>query len=187
MSKKYAVTLKPEERNELRTLTQTGTAAAKTLTHARILLKADTASDQPGWTDETISDALDVSVATVERIRRLYVQHGLSPALQRKTHSRHRGRSLDGTQEAHLIALTCSEPPTGHARWTLRLLAERMITLEYIDTVSYETVRRTLKKTNSSPGRKRNGVFHPKPMVPLSLKWKTCWRFINAPMIHVFR
>jgi transposase len=167
MHKKYIVKLKPEERAELLELTQNGQAAAKTLTHARVLLKANATESQPGWTDQAIGDALDVSVATIERVRRLYVQQGLDAALKRKSRTQHRSRRLDGNQEAHLIALTCSEPPTGHSRWTLRLLADRMVKLEYAEELSHETVRRTLKKTNSNRGRRNNGVSRRKPMAHL--------------------
>lgn len=152
MPKKYIVKLKSSERHQLFELVQNGKGSAKGLTHARILLKADAAKGQPGWTDEAISDAFDISVATIERVRQTYVRHGLQAALKRKARSRERARRLDGQQEAHLIALACSEPPTGHEHWTLRLLADRMVQLEYVEELSYETVRRTLKKTNSSRG-----------------------------------
>jgi transposase len=152
MPKKYVVKLKRDERQHLQTLSQNGKGSAKMLTHARILLKADQTKGQPAWTDETISDALDISVATVERVRQKYVCHGLDAAVKRRARERERTRRLDGKQEAHLIALTCSEPPAGHARWTMRLLADRMIELEYVDELSRETVRRTLKKTNSNRG-----------------------------------
>jgi transposase len=133
----------------LEQLLRKGKVSTQTLTHARILLKADA---QTGWTDERIHHAFDVSVATIERVRRRYVQHGLAAALQRQKQVQSRTRRLDGRQEAHLIALACSPPPEGHARWTLRLLADRMVALEYVDDLSHETVRRTLKKTNSSRG-----------------------------------
>ncbi len=152
MPKKYMVTLKSDERLQLLNLVQNGKGSAKILTHARILLKADSAIDQPGWTDEAISDAFEVSVATVERVRQTYMREGLDAALKRRSRSRERTRRLDGNQEAHLIALTCSEPPTGHEHWTLRLLADRMVKLEYAEEISRETIRRTLKKTNSSRG-----------------------------------
>ena len=152
MPKKYIVKLKRDERKQLRELIQNGKGSAKALTHARILLKADQTKGQPGWTDEAIRDAFDVSVATVERVRQTYVRHGLDAAVKRRSRSRERTRQLDGKQEAHLIALACSEPPTGHDHWTLRLLADRMVKLEYVDALSHETVRRTLKKTNSSRG-----------------------------------
>lgn len=152
MPKKYVVKLKPDERKHLLKLVRDGTCSAKSLTHARILLKADCAQDQPSWTDEAISDALDVSAATVKRIRQKYVGHGLEAAVKRRSRTRERARRLDGNQEAHLIALACSQPPTGHVRWTLRLLADRMVELAYVDELSHETVRRTLKKTSSNLG-----------------------------------
>lgn len=152
MPKKYMVKLKRDERKRLLTLVQHGKGSAKMLTHARILLKADQTKGQPGWTDEAIHDAFDVSVATVERVRQRYVRSGLDAAVKRHARSRERAQRLDGKQEAHLIALACSEPPTGHERWTLRLLADRMVALEYVDELSHETVRRTLKKMNSSHG-----------------------------------
>ena len=152
MPKKHVVKLKRDERKRLLELVQNGKGSAKALTHARILLKANQAKGQPGWTDEAISDAFDVSVATIARVRQTYVRHGMETALKRRSRSRERTRRLDGKQEAHLIALACSEPPTGHDRWTLRLLADRMVKLEYVDELSYQTVRRTLKKTNSSRG-----------------------------------
>jgi transposase len=118
------------------------------LAHARILLKADCAEEQVGWTDEAISEALDVSVATIERVRGTYVRQGLDMALKRKSRTRQRTRRLDGVQEAHLIALACGAPPDGQDHWTLRLLADRMVELRYADSLSHETVRTTLKKTN---------------------------------------
>jgi transposase len=152
MPKKYVVRLKTEERALLTDLTQQGQAPAKALTHARILLKADGANGQDSWTDEAISDALDISIATIERVRRRYVTQGLQLAVARQARTRERSRRLDGNQEAHLIALACNEPPVGHTRWTLRLLADRMVRLEYVEAVSHETVRHTLKKTKSSLG-----------------------------------
>jgi transposase len=152
MPKKYIIQLKSDERQHVRALVQNGTGSAKTITHARILLKADTTLEQPGWTDEAIHEALDVSVATIERVRQKYVHQGLAIALNHHARSQERTRRLDGRQEAHLIALACSEPPTGHEHWTLRLLAERMVKLEYVEDLSHETVRQTLKKTNSNRG-----------------------------------
>jgi transposase len=122
------------------------------LTHARILLKADHGTDGPGCTDEAIAEALDVSEVTVWRVRKRYVMEGLEAALNHRHPKNHRPRRLDGDQEAHLIALACTEPPEGRNRWTLRLLASRMVELEYAERVSYETVRVTLKKTHSSRG-----------------------------------
>ncbi len=152
MPKKYIVKLNSAERKQLLALVQNSKDPAKALTHARILLKTDAARGQPSWTNEAISDAFDISVATVERVRQTYVRQGLEAALQRRSRSQERTRRLDGKQEAHLIALACSQPPTGRERWTLRLLADRMVELAYVDELSHETVRRTLKKTNSSRG-----------------------------------
>jgi transposase len=151
--KKYKVTLTAEERNSLQALIAAGKAAAKKLLHARILLKADAAPGAPAWTDARIADALEVHPNTVERLRERFVEQGLDAALGRKKQDRpSRARTLDGQAEARLIAVACSAPPQGRARWTLRLLADKLVELEIADTISTETVRRTLKKTNSSRG-----------------------------------
>jgi transposase len=151
--KKYKVTLTTDERKSLQELIAAGKAAAKKLTHARILLKADAAPGGPAWADARIAAALEVNVTTVERLRQRFVEQGLDAALSRKQQDRpSRERTLDGKAEARLIALACSEPPQGRVRWTLRLLADKLVELEIVDTVSTETIRRTLKKTNSSRG-----------------------------------
>ena len=152
MHKKYRVTLTAEERTLLQDLITVGKGAARTLTHARILLKADESPDGPAWTDEAIRAALDVSIPTIARVRERFVEASLEAALFRRPASSAPPRRLDGAQEAHLIALNCSPPPSGHARWTLRLLQDKMVELEYVETVSHETIRQTLKKTNSNPG-----------------------------------
>ncbi len=120
--------------------------------HARILLMADVSPDGPGWKDDAIAEGLDVGRATVERIRKRFVEEGLPAALERRKSRRQYQRALDGDGEAHLVALACRKPPEGRSRWTLRLLADQMVALDYIDQLSYQTVRRTLKKTNSSLG-----------------------------------
>jgi transposase len=151
--KKYKVTLTAEERQQLRDLIAAGKAAAPKLTHARILLKADAADGGPSWPDERIAEAVEVSVATVERLRQRFVEQGLEAALGRKKQDRpSRPRKLDGRAEARLIALACSAPPEGRKEWTLRLLADRLVELDIVDTICHETVRRVLKKTNSSRG-----------------------------------
>ena len=151
--KKYKVTLTAEERQQLHDLVNTGKAAAKKLTHARILLKADAAPGGPAWLDPRIADALEVSVATVERVRQRFVEQGLDAALSRKPRERPaRQPKLDGRGEARLIALACSAPPQGRKEWTMKLLADRLVELEVVDTISDETVRRVLKKTRSSRG-----------------------------------
>jgi len=125
-----------------------GKAAAKKLTHARLLLKADRADDGPAWTDDRIAKAVEVSTDTVERVRRRFVEDGLDAALNRKPQDRpSRERVLDGAAEARLIAVACSAAPDERARWTLRMLADKLVELEVIAAVSIETVRRTLKKT----------------------------------------
>jgi transposase len=152
MRKLSIVKLPEEERAALRALISTGTAPASKLTHARILLKANQGEAGPVWTDAAIATALEVNPSTVARVRQAYVRAGLEAALTRKTPAREYQRKLAGQQEAHLVALTCSEPPDGHKRWTLRLLAERLVTLEVVDTVSHETVRQTLKQRHLHRG-----------------------------------
>jgi len=151
MNKKYIVRLTDTERDVLERIVNTGKGAAHTLTHARILLKADCGPDGPAWTDPLISAALDVSIPTIERVRHTLVRDGFDAALQRKP-APPRSRKLDGHQEAQLIALTCSPAPEGHTRWTLRLLAETLVELTDLDGLAPETVRQTLKKTTLNPG-----------------------------------
>jgi transposase len=151
--KKYLVTLTDAERQSLHELIATGKAAAQKLAHARILLKAEAAPGGPGWPDEQIAKALEVGLSTVARVRQRLVEQGLDAALGRKPQDRpSRPRKLDGAAEARLIALACAPPPAGQADWTMRLLADKLVELEVIDTVSHETVRQVLKKTNSSRG-----------------------------------
>ena len=150
MKKKYPVILNDTERDELKRLIAAGTAPARKLTHARILLKADQGPEGPSWVDDAVAEAVEVSQPTVSRVRKQYVEEGLEATLNRRPPNREYHRKLDGKQEARLVALACSEPPEGQARWSLRLLAEKMVELEVVDDLSYQTVRRTLKKTNSS-------------------------------------
>jgi Homeodomain-like domain len=152
MRKQYVVRLSEEERASLLTMIGRGAAPARAQTHARILLKANRGEAGPEWTDGAISTALEVDPTTVARVRKLYVTDGLEAALHRKAPDRVYRRKLDGEHEARLVAVACSEPPTGHKRWTLRLLADTLVELEVVETVSYETVRQTLKQTFSSPG-----------------------------------
>jgi transposase len=152
MAKKYIVRLSEAERAELDALVKTGRAAARKRLRAQMLLKADEGEHGPAWSDAAIITAFDISVRTVERLRQCLVEEGLETALNGRPPWRYRSPKLGGEQEAHLIALACGAPPDGRSRWTLRLLAERMVELEYVDTVSYETVRQVLKKTNLSPG-----------------------------------
>jgi transposase len=151
--KRYKVTLTDEERQQLQALIAAGKAAARKLTHARILLKADASPGGPAWTDQRIVEALGVGVATVERVRQRFVEEGLEAAPGHKKPDRpSRPRKLDGRAEARLIALACSAPPEGRTEWTMQLLADQLVQLEVVDSVSDETVRRVLKKTRSSRG-----------------------------------
>ena len=151
MKKKYPVILTEAERDQLKSLIAAGTAPARKLTHARILLKADQSCEGPGWVDEKVADAVEVSQPTVSRVRKRYFEEGLGAALNRRPPNREYHRKLDGEQEARLLALACSEPPEGQARWSLRLLADKLVELEIVEEeVSYQTIGRILKKTSSS-------------------------------------
>ncbi len=152
MAKKYIVRLPSEERLLLTDLLSGGKVAARAQTHARILLKADAGPDGPAWIDTAIADALDTSLRTVERVREAWVCEGLDAALYRKRPSVPRLRKLDGEQEAHLVAIACSPPPTGRVRWTLRLLSDRLVELQIVESIAPETVRQTWKQTRSSRG-----------------------------------
>ena len=152
MNKKNRVQLTAEQRHRLEAVIRTGTAPARAQTHARILLKADCADGGPAWNDDTIASACEVSRPTVERVRRAFVKQGFDGALQRKRPERPPRRKLDGAQEAQLVALTCSAAPEGAERWTLALLADKLVELKVVDSIARETVRTTLKKMNSSPG-----------------------------------
>ncbi len=146
MKKRYSIILTETEREELHRLIATGTAPARKLTHARVLLKADQGPKGAGWADERIAEAVEVSQPTISRIRKQYVEEGLDAALNRRAPNREYHRKLDGEQEARLVALACGEPPEGQARWSLRLLADKVVELEIADSVSYQTVGRILKK-----------------------------------------
>jgi Homeodomain-like domain len=156
MRKRYTVVLSEPERARLHTLIGRGAGPARALTHARILLKANQGEAGPGWTDQLIAGALEVHPATVARVRQHYatagLDAGLDAALYAKPPQRQYRRKLDGEQEAYLAALACSAPPEGRKRWTLRLLADRLVELEVVETISYETVRQALKQTASSRG-----------------------------------
>ena len=152
MALKYIVTLTQEERDWLEQRLAKGKAAARQLTRARILLKADASERGPAWRDEDIVNALDCSAATVYRVRERFVMEGFEAALEPKRPDRVYERRLDGKGEAQLVTLACSQPPDGRTRWTLRLLADRLVDLGVVDQISAETVRLALKKTNSSRG-----------------------------------
>ena len=156
MNKTYIVRLTDVEREELKQLIDAGKAAAYRIKHANILLKVDV--DGPNWTDERAADAFNCNAKTVRNIRQRFVENGFSSALERKKQKNpSRKRVLDGKAEARLIALRCGDPPEGFARWTLHLLADTLVELEVVDSISHETVRQTLKKTSLSPTCASNG------------------------------
>jgi transposase len=148
MAKLYRVTLTPAERQDLHQMISSGKGDARKLAHARILLQADESQRGPHRKDQQIAESLDTTTRTVERVRERFVEQGLEAALVPARSKRIYARKLDGRQEAKLIALACSKPPAGKKRWTLRLLADEAVELEIADSLSYETVRQTLKKTS---------------------------------------
>ena len=155
--KKHHIRLSSPEREQLETILRKGKASAQRQSHARILLLADTHGPEGGWSDSQIARAAQTSIPTVERVRRVCVEHGLERALDRKDPDRQYPRKLDGKAEEQLIALSCGAAPQGRARWTLRLLAARLVELEIVETISHEAVRQTLKKTSLNRGKKNSG------------------------------
>jgi transposase len=149
---KYMVRLSAEERTHLERLVATGKNSAAVLTHARILLKANTACADGDWGDARIAEALGLSPSTVFRVRQKFVEQGMDAALHPKQSTRHYQRKLDGAGEAKLIAVACSQAPEGRARWTMQLLADKLVELKIVDSISDDTVHRTLKKTTSNRG-----------------------------------
>jgi transposase len=154
---RFSVRLNSAERAGLIDLVTTGKRAASTIIRARILLKADVGPQGEAWDDEQIAEALDTSLSTIHRVRQAFVEEGLEEALYRKKPTGRQYRKLDGDQEAHLIAMACSAAPEGRSRWTLRLLADKLVELQVVESISPECVRTTLKKTTSSPGCRSNG------------------------------
>jgi transposase len=144
----YKVTLTDEERETLHKMISTGNAAARKLARARVVLACDERAGQPRLFDEEVAERVEVSCATVHRVRKAFVTEGLEAALNAKRPRQTRPPVFDGESEATLIALACSDPPEGRSRWTMRLLADRLVELEVFDSVSHETVRQVLKKTN---------------------------------------
>ena len=151
-TKKYRIRLTTDEQQELKALVSRGRTVAYKQTHARILLMSDEAREDGGMKDADISGALGVGLSMVERVRRRCVEEGIESALNRKKQLRRRQKILDGEREARLIAMACGEPPEGRASWTLKLLADQLVECEVVETISTETVRQVLKKTNSSRG-----------------------------------
>lgn len=159
--KKYIVTLSEEEREELQQLIATGHAPARKLMHARILLKADSSESGPGWSDQRIAEALEVSIATIERVRQRLVEENLVGALNRHRGATGRQRKLDGEQEAYLIALVCSRPQEGQQRWTLQMVADKLVELQIVESISRETVRQVLQTNELKPWLKEQWCLPP--------------------------
>lgn len=173
-NKKYVVELTTEERADLLELVSKNKANRAKIINAYILLKADAGANGEKWTDERIAEAFNVSVLKVYRTRQRLVEQGLESALNRKRASRCKPRKLQGVEEAYLIATCCSEPPPGHARWTLKMLGDKLVQMNHVESISPETVRQTLKKTNLSLGKRSNGASRLKPTPNLSARWKKC-------------
>jgi transposase len=169
MAIRYAVDLTDAERAELREILSKNKAKRSTIINAYVLLKADKSC---GWTNTDIAAAYEVSTKKVEQLKKRFVEEGFEAALYRKPVTNAHCRKITGDEEAHLIALYCSQAPEGHERWTLRMLADKMVELGVIAAVSHETIRRTLKKMNLNLGTRKNGVFLQSTMLPLSVKWK---------------
>ena len=183
MRKQYRVTLTGDERARLQGLVAAGTGAARTLTRARILVKADHGPEGPSWTDRQITTALDTIRPTVERVRKQFAQEGLAATLAHRRPAKTPGQMLGGRQEAHLVALACNAPPAGRQRWTLRLLADKFVELAEVEveTLSYETVRRVLKQTPSSRGKGSSGASRPSRAPSSCGGWRTCSTSTPAP------
>ena len=174
--KKYVVRLSGEEREQLATLIRKGKSPAQRLMKARILLKADVSQAGEGWSDSRIIKALETSVSMVYRVRKQLVEEGFEAVLSRKQRATPAVAPIfDGEKEAKLIALACSKPPKGRARWTLRLLESKVVELNIVDRASDSTIGRALKKTRSSPIADSNGSFRRRPTARSSQRWKRCW------------
>ena|SRR2546422_7940929 len=169
MAVRYIVELTDAERHQLKEIISKNKANRNTIVNAYILLRSDVAR---GWTYQEIATAYAVSLPKVERVRKRFVEEGLEAALSRKPVTNAHRRKITGDEEAHLIALCCSQVPEGHHTWTLRMLADKMVELDIVESVSHETIRRTLKKTSLNHGKRKNGVFPPSKTPPSSVKWK---------------
>jgi len=150
--KKYRVTLTKGEREELHALLKQERVAARKRIHAQVLLQTDETIGQSAWTDKQVAEAYHVRVGTVEQIRQRFVEHGFAAALQARAPQENYHRKFDGEKEAKLIQLACSKPPAGYARWSLKLLADEVVQLKIVDSISPEGIRKVLKKTSLSPG-----------------------------------
>jgi hypothetical protein len=167
MSPRYRVTLTPEEREKLETLTKRGKTNAKRFVQARALLLCDAGDNGPSWKVEDVAAALGITCRTIEHLKKRFVESGLEAAMERKTRAKPpRDIKFDGAFEARLIALACTDAPEGHTRWTVRLLADKAVELNFAESVSPMSVQRTLKKTNLSLISANTGKFHPKAAPP---------------------
>lgn len=173
-NKKYVVELTIEERENLLELVSKNKANRAKIINAYILLKADAGENGEKWTDERIAEAFNVSVLKVYRTRQRLVEQGLESALNRKTASNYKPRKLQGDEEAYLVATCCSEPPEGRVRWTLRMLGDKLVEMNYVESISPETVRQTLKKMSLSLGKRKSGAFRRSQTPNLSAKWRKC-------------
>jgi transposase len=165
VNKQYVVSLTDTERRELEQVSRK--ARGRKVVYAFILLKAN-----EGWSDERIAEAYSVGLSTIARLRQRFVEEGLEMALNRRPSGRVYRKKIEGEEEAHLIALACSPPPEGRACWTMQLLADKMVEMNYVESVSDETIRRTLKKMNSSRGKSGSGASLPMKTQPLFARWK---------------
>lgn len=187
MRKLYIIDLEPAEREELTALVEKGTVAAYRRRHAQILLLADQGEHGPGCHDSEIASQVKVTVQNVERIRKRCVLEGLEAALGRRKRSRERATVLDGEGEAQLVAIACSKPPAGRARWTLHMLCDELKRRRIVRSISHETVRKVLKKTNSSRGAKRCGASRHSRTPPSYVRWRTFWKCIRGRTMHCIR
>ena len=169
---KVVITLTAEQRAALDRLVRTGTHPAAMVRRAQILLKAD-ADGPDAWADEEIAEHLETSRMTVQRVRQQFAAEGLDATLHRKKPAGRQYRKLDGRQEAELVALACADPPAGHARWTMTLLAGRLVELEVVEAIDPSTVWRTLQKTSSSRGSSSSGSSRPRPAGRSRPRWRT--------------
>ena len=187
MKKLYIIDLSATEREELTELVEKGTVAAYRRRHAQILLLADQGAHGPACLDREIASQVGVTPQNVERIRKRCVLEGLEAALGRRKRSRERATALDGEGEAQLIAIACSDPPAGRARWTLRLMADELKRRRIVQTISHETVRKVLKKTSSSRGDSKCGAFRHGRTPPLSAGWRTSCKSIPGRTMLTIR
>ncbi len=169
---KYIIKLSGDERKTLFELIEKSRANKEKLNRARILLKADSGENGENWTDEQIANAFYVSISTVHNTRKSLVEEGFEATLERSPQKTKRKKIIQGEEEAYLVALACSAPPAGRCKWTLRLLADKMIELKYVEAISHMTVRDALKKTKLNLGKKKNGAFRQELVQDSSAKWK---------------